>query len=102
GHGGMATVFRARDRRLERLVAIKIMHPHLRGAGEARARFAREARAVARLRHPNILQIYDYSGEESEECYIRTELLTGPTLKRFVEAHPALPPEIGACFVIEI
>jgi serine/threonine-protein kinase len=43
GHGGMATVFRARDTNLDRLVALKLMHPHLRGAKEARARFRREA-----------------------------------------------------------
>jgi serine/threonine-protein kinase len=102
GHGGMATVYRARDTRLDRAVAVKVMHPHLRGAHEARARFSREARTVARLRHPNILEIYDYSGEDSPESFIATELLTGPTLKRFVEDHPPLPAEIAACFAWEI
>jgi hypothetical protein len=102
GHGGMATVYRARDTRLDRAVAVKVMHPHLRGAHEARARFTREARTVARLRHPNILEIYDYSGEDSPESFIATELLTGPTLKRFIEDHPPLPAEIAACFAWEI
>jgi hypothetical protein len=102
GHGGMATVYRARDTRLDRAVAVKVMHPHLRGAHEARARFTREARTVARLKHPNILEIYDYSGEDSPESFIATELLTGPTLKRFVEEHPPLPAEIAACFAWEI
>lgn len=102
GHGGMATVYRARDSRLDRLVAMKIMHPHLRGANEARARFAREAQSVARLHHPNILEIYDNSEPESEDSYIVTELLTGPTLKVFAEKHPDMPGEIAACFVIEI
>src|SRR4029077_3383001 len=82
GHGGMATVYRARDTRLDRLVALKLMHPHLQGAKEARARFAREAVTIARLKHPNILQIYDYSGEDSDISYIATELLTGPTLRQ--------------------
>ena len=79
GHGGMATVYRARDTRLDRLVALKVMHPHLQGAKEARQRFAREAVTVARLHHPSILEIYDYSGEESEVRFISTELLTGNT-----------------------
>lgn len=104
GHGGMATVYRARDIRLERLVALKVMHPHLRGAGEARARFSREAVTVARLHHPNILEIYDYSGEDSDTdiSFIATELLTGPTLKQFSDAHHEIPAEVAACFVIAI
>jgi serine/threonine-protein kinase len=102
GHGGMATVYRARDSRLDRPVALKVMHPHLRGAREARVRFTREARSVARLRHPNILEIYDNSEEDSDECYIVTELLTGPTLKHFAEKHQEIPPEVAACFTIEI
>ncbi|MFO0711756.1 MAG: serine/threonine-protein kinase [Sandaracinus sp.] len=102
GHGGMATVFRARDTNLDRLVALKLMHPHLRGAKEARARFRREAQSVARLKHPCILEIYDYSGEGSDESYISAELLTGPTLKVFVEQAIELPAEIAACFGIEI
>jgi hypothetical protein len=102
GHGGMATVYRARDSRLEREVAVKILHPHLRGASEARARFTREARSVARLRHPNILEIYDNADETSDESYIVTELLTGPTLKAFVEETGPMPAEVAACFALEI
>lgn len=102
GQGGMATVYRARDTRLDRDVAVKIMHPHLRAAKEAQVRFTREAKSVARLKHPNILEIYDYSGEDSPESYIATELLTGPTLRQFVEAHPDVPPEIAVCIVLEL
>ncbi len=102
GHGGMATVYRARDTRLDRLVAIKIMHPHLRGAREARARFVREAKSVARLTHANILQIFDNSSEDSEESYIVTELLTGPTLKEFAEKNGPIPAEVAAAFTIEL
>ncbi|MBO6935394.1 MAG: protein kinase [Deltaproteobacteria bacterium] len=102
GHGGMATVYRGRDVNLDREVAVKVMHPHLRKTPEARARFTREARSVAKLRHPNVLEIYDYGGEDEEEAYISAELLTGPTLKDFVEKTPALPPEIAACFGILI
>jgi eukaryotic-like serine/threonine-protein kinase len=102
GHGGMATVYRALDKRLERWVAVKVMHPHLRGTGEARARFAREARAVARLKHPGILEIYDYSGSDSDDAYIATELLTGPTLRVFVDGAPEMPAEIAASIGVEL
>jgi tRNA A-37 threonylcarbamoyl transferase component Bud32 len=102
GQGGMATVYRARDTRLEREVALKVMHPHLQRAKEARERFAREALSVARLKHPGILEIYDYSGEGSEVSYIATELLTGPTLKQFADEHPEIPAEIAACFIIAV
>jgi serine/threonine-protein kinase len=102
GHGGMATVFRARDARLDRLVAIKVLHPHLQKAPEARVRFTREAQSVAKLEHPHIVQVYDYSGEDSDESFIAAELLTGPTLKRFAEEHPEIPPEIAACMGLQI
>ena len=102
GHGGMATVYRARDSSLDRFVALKVLHPHLQRTAEARARFAREAKSVAKLRHPHILEIYDYSGEESEETYIAAELLTGPTLKDFVMKHEAPPPEIAACIALQL
>jgi eukaryotic-like serine/threonine-protein kinase len=102
GHGGMATVYRARDTLLSRPVALKIMHPHLQGAKEARTRFAREAMTVARLKHPSILEIYDYSGEDSDTSFIATELLTGPTLKQFVEQQPEIPPELAACIGVQL
>jgi eukaryotic-like serine/threonine-protein kinase len=102
GHGGMATVFRARDTLLSRPVALKVMHPHLQGAKEARTRFAREAMTVARLKHPSILEIYDYSGEDNDTSYIATELLTGPTLKQFVEQVHDIPAEIAACICIQL
>jgi len=102
GHGGMATVYRARDNTLRRLVALKVMHPHLQGTAEARARFEREALSVARLHHPSILEIYDYSGDGSDMSYIATELLTGPTLREFADRYPEVPAEIAACLVIGI
>ena len=102
GHGGMATVYRARDTRLDREVALKVMHPHLQGSREAKQRFAREAVTVARIRHPSILEIYDYSGEDSEIAFIATELLTGPTLKVFAEQHSDMPAEIAACLALQV
>jgi serine/threonine-protein kinase len=102
GHGGMATVYRARDARLDRWVAVKVMHPHLRGTEQARTRFAREARAVARLKHPSILEIYDFSGTDSDNAYIATELLTGPTLRAFIDAVGDVPAEVAACIGLEL
>jgi serine/threonine-protein kinase len=102
GHGGMATVYRARDSSLDRFVALKVLHPHLQRTSEARARFTREAKSVARLRHPHILEIYDYSGEASDETYIAAELLTGPTLKDFVLEHKEVPAEIAACIALQL
>ena len=102
GHGGMATVYRARDSSLDRFVALKVLHPHLQRTSEARARFTREAKSVARLRHPHILEIYDYSGEASDETYIAAELLTGPTLKDFVLKHKEVPPEVAVCIALQL
>ena len=102
GHGGMATVYRARDSSLDRFVALKVLHPHLQRTTEARARFTREAKSVAKLRHPHILEIYDYSGETSDETYIAAELLTGPTLKDFVLQHKEVPPEVAACISLQL
>ncbi len=102
GHGGMATVYRARDSSLDRFVALKVLHPHLQRTSEARARFTREAKSVAKLRHPHILEIYDYSGEASDETYIAAELLTGPTVKDFVLKQKDVPPEIAACIAIQL
>jgi serine/threonine-protein kinase len=102
GHGGMATVYRARDSSLDRFVALKVLHPHLQRTSEARARFTREAKSVARLRHPHILEIYDYSGEASDETYIAAELLTGPTLKDFVLEHKEVPPEVAVCIAVQL
>ena len=85
GQGGMAIVYRGIDRQLKRVVAIKVLHKHLADYQEARDRFEREAQAVAKLRHENILEIFDYSGAESAEVagssYIVTEFIDGKTLK---------------------
>jgi len=102
GHGGMATVYRARDSSLDRFVALKVLHPHLQRTSEARARFTREAKSVAKLKHPHILEIYDYSGEASDETYIAAELLTGPTVRDFVLKHKEVPPEIAACIALQL
>lgn len=96
GHGGMAVVYRAHDPRLERDVAVKVLHPHLARDAQSRGRFAREARAAARLRHPNIVEVYEFSEEADDQSYMVTELLEGPTLRRFAELHPDPCAEVVA------
>src|SRR5579862_760240 len=81
GHGGMATVYRARDKRLGREVAVKVIHPHLRDSREVVSRFNAEARAVAKLRHPNIVEVFDVSEADEPEQYLVAELVRGATLR---------------------
>jgi eukaryotic-like serine/threonine-protein kinase len=102
GHGGMATVYRARDVRLDREVAVKVIHRHLRDNAEVAIRFAAEARAVAKLRHPNIVEVYDVSGEDEAEKYIVVELSRGKTLRRLLSEHIDTPPEIAALIGLEL
>ncbi|HWE29957.1 MAG TPA: protein kinase, partial [Polyangia bacterium] len=75
GQGGMAVVYKATDTTLNREVAVKVLHPHLAAQEESRARLQREAHAVAKLRHENILEIFDYSGPDSAESFIVTEFI---------------------------
>jgi Tol biopolymer transport system component/serine/threonine protein kinase len=80
GVGGMGEVYRARDMRLGRMVAIKILPAPLAHHADSRTRFEREARAVAALSHPNLLAIHDF-GEDQGVYYAVTELLEGETLR---------------------
>ncbi len=96
GSGGMAVVYRGRDTALDREVAVKLLHPHLAARAESRARFSREARAVARLSHPSIVEIYDYAGDAAVESYLVTEFVRGRTLRGFAEGVGVGFPEVGA------
>jgi len=102
GQGGMAIVYRGIDRSLKRTVAIKILHKHLSDYQEARDRFEREAQAVAKLRHENILEIFDYSAKAGSESYIVTEFIDGQTLKQFVTDRPIAFPEVGAMIILQV
>ena len=87
GEGGMGEVYRARDTRLDRDVALKILPRAFTAEPDRRARFEREAKAVAALSHPNILAIFDV-GECDGVFYAATELLEGQTLRdRLSWAH---------------
>jgi eukaryotic-like serine/threonine-protein kinase len=106
GQGGMAVVYRGLDRSLKRVVAIKILHKHLSDYQEARDRFEREAQAVAKLRHENILEIFDYSGSEDAAAlgssYIVTEFIEGGTLKQVTTARAITFPEVGAMVMLQV
>lgn len=102
GHGGMATVYRAHDKRLSRDVAVKVLHPHLRESREIAHRFEAEAKAVAKLRHANIVEVFDVSSAEEDEQYLVVELIRGDTLRRLLQKNGALPPEIGAALAVEL
>jgi predicted Ser/Thr protein kinase len=90
GSGGMSSVFRARDRLLERSVALKILHAHYAEDEDTIERFRREARAVAQLSHPNIVTVID-RGEEDGRQFIVFEYIDGQTLKEIVEERGPLP-----------
>jgi serine/threonine-protein kinase len=91
GAGGMGEVYRARDTRLQRDVAIKVLPPHVSAAPELRERFEREARAVASLNHPNICVLHDV-GRHDETDFLVLEFLDGETLANRLARGP-LPLE---------
>jgi serine/threonine-protein kinase len=90
GSGGMATVYRAHDRLLERAVALKILHEQFTQDPDALERFGREARAVAQLAHPNIVTVID-RGEDGGRPYIVFEYIGGENLKQLVAREGPLP-----------
>ncbi len=99
GHGGMAVVYRGRDTVLEREVAVKVLHPHLADREESRLRLRREAITVAKLRHENILEIFDYSGEEATESFLVTEFIHGVTLRQWLDERWRPHPILAALIV---
>src|SRR5579864_5624503 len=100
GAGGMGEVYRARDTRLDRTVAIKILPVHLSSNPEAKQRFEREARAISSLNHPNICTLHDVGHQDGVD-YLVMEFLEGETLAdRLVKG--SLPPEQVLRFGIEI
>jgi Protein kinase domain len=80
GHGGMATVYLARDHKLDREVAIKLLADNFAGDDEVRKRFSREARVAAKLDHPNVVQVFDVGEEEDGRPFIVMEYVEGGTV----------------------
>ncbi len=93
GQGGMATVYKAYHASLDRYVALKVLHPAFHQDQTFTARFQREARVVARLEHPNIVPIYDYSEHETRP-YLVMKYIEGDTLKARFSAGPLSSAEI--------
>src|SRR3979411_1803402 len=100
GAGGMGEVYRARDTRLDRIVAIKVLPTHLADRSELRERFAREARTIASLNHPHICTLFDI-GQQDGGDYLVMEYLEGQTLaQRLLKG--SLPIEQMLQYAIEI
>ncbi|MFJ6082062.1 Stk1 family PASTA domain-containing Ser/Thr kinase [Streptomyces sp. NPDC092369] len=89
--GGMATVYRAVDTRLDRVLALKVMHPALAADVSFVDRFIREAKSVARLAHPNVVQVFD-QGAEGSYVYLAMEYVAGCTLRDVLRERGALQP----------
>lgn len=87
GHGGMAIVYRARQERLDRTVAIKVLSENLAASTEFMERFRREARTAANLRHPNVITVHDFGEDEERGVpYLVLEYIEGPTLADLMDA----------------
>ena len=91
GGGGMADVYKAQDKLLDRAVAVKILHQQYANDAEFVEKFRREATAAAKLAHPNIVNIYDV-GEDGGSQYIVMEYVSGPTLKEVIQQKGCLEP----------
>ncbi|GHH94739.1 Stk1 family PASTA domain-containing Ser/Thr kinase [Streptomyces capillispiralis] len=89
--GGMATVYRAVDTRLDRVLALKVMHPSLAADASFVERFIREAKSVARLAHPNVVQVFD-QGTDGAYVYLAMEYIAGCTLRDVLRERGALQP----------
>jgi tRNA A-37 threonylcarbamoyl transferase component Bud32 len=90
GQGGMGIVYRARQKKLDRLVALKILAPELAGDPAFAERFLREARAMARLRHPNIVAVHDF-GETEGLCWLVMEHVDGVNLRAALKTGALTP-----------
>ena len=105
GQGGMSAVYKATDPNLRRFVAIKLIHPHLSVDNDFVNRFKREAAAVAALRHPNIIQVYDFNNDD-DVYYMVLEFVPGETLqdslKRLKKSNTKMPIKQAVDIIINV
>ena len=94
GSGGMASVYRGVQKSLDRKVVLKVLYPHLAEDEKLVARFEREARAAATMRHPNIVQVID-CGRHEDVAYIAMEFVEGMDLKKWLEKYGPPPLEVA-------
>lgn len=102
GHGSMASVYLAKDPWLTRYVAIKVIHPHLASEKRTLQRFFKEARTVAQLRHPNIVEVFDL-GQEARRPFLVMEFVQGQTLQKILEQLDQEPmdPVVAAAIMYQ-
>jgi serine/threonine-protein kinase len=102
--GGMATIYEALDTRLDRKVAVKIMHPHLAQDEQFVERFIREAKASAALSHPNIVSVQDQGWNQhgSPAVFLVMELIEGHTLREYLNEQGALTVAAGIKFLLPV
>uniref|UniRef100_UPI001BA5F9A0 protein kinase domain-containing protein n=1 Tax=Pseudarthrobacter albicanus TaxID=2823873 RepID=UPI001BA5F9A0 len=96
--GGMSTVYLATDRRLEREVALKVLHPHLADDPQFLDRLGREAKAAARLSHPHVVGVLD-QGEDGRLAYLVMEYIKGHTLRDVINGKGALSPRLALALI---
>jgi serine/threonine-protein kinase len=101
GSGGMSTVYLAQDEVLDRPVAVKLLHREISEEADQLERFRREARAAARLSHPNLVGVID-AGEDDGRPYIVFEYIDGDTLKKRIEDEEQMPIDEAIAYAIEI
>ncbi len=101
GSGGMSTVFLAKDETLDRSVAVKVMHREMSEQADQLERFRQEARAVAKLSHPNVVSVID-AGEDGGHPYIVFEYVEGETLKQRIGRLGALDVQEAVAYAIEV
>ena len=101
GSGGMSTVYLARDETLDRQVAVKVMHREMSEQPDQLQRFRQEARAVAKLSHPNVVAVID-AGEDGGHPYIVFEYVEGETLKQRITRLGALDVQDAVAYAIEV
>ena len=102
GSGGMSTVYLALDQTLQRKVAAKVLHREMSDQPDQLERFRREARAVARISHPNVVAVIDAGNDEDGHPYIVFEYVEGETLKQRIDRFGRLPLDEAAAYAIEV
>jgi serine/threonine protein kinase len=102
GTGGMGSVYKAEQPTMNRMVAIKILHPKLTNRQDLASRFRREARAMAQLSHPNTVKVFTYGELEDGSLYIVMEFLEGRNLNRAVKRDGPLPLERAVSILIQV
>src|SRR5439155_19721523 len=100
GTGGMGEVYRARDARIDRTVAVKVLPPHLSDQPELRERFEREAKTISSLNHPHICTLFDVGRQEGTD-FLVMEFLEGQTLAERLKKGP-LPVDEAMKYAIQI